>query len=37
MAVYYLLPAAEGRGREIIKRLPYECASLSPSVRHIFT
>ena len=25
---YYLPPAAEGRGREIIKRLPYVCMSV---------
>ena len=33
----YLPPADEGRGREIIKRLPYVRVSVRPSVRHIFT
>ena len=33
---FHLLPAAEGRGREIIKRLPYVCASVRPSIRHVF-
>ena len=28
---YYLLPVAEGRGREIIKRLLYICASVRSS------
>ena len=30
---YYLSPAAEGRGWEIIKRLPYVCAYIHVSVR----
>ena len=30
---YYLPPAAEGHGREIIKRLPYVRASVRSSVR----
>ena len=32
----YLPPAAEGRGREIIKRLPYVRACVHPSVHHVF-
>ena len=32
LILYYLPPAAKGLGREIIKRLPYVCASVCPSV-----
>ena len=31
--LYYLLPAAEGHGQEIIKRLPCVCVSVHASVR----
>ena len=34
---YYLLPAAKGSGREIIKRHLCVYACESPSVHHIFT
>ena len=32
-SVYYLSPATEGCGQEIVKCLPYVRASVSPSVR----
>ena len=34
--VYYLPPAAKGRDREIIKRLPYLRAYIRASVHHVF-
>ena len=33
---FYLPPAAEGLGQEVIKRLPYMCVSVHASVCHIF-
>ena len=40
-SLYYLLSSAKGRGRELIKRLPYVRAfvraSVSQSVHHFFT
>ena len=40
-AIYYLPPATEGHGREIIKRLPYVHESMHesicPSVCDVFT
>ena len=36
VTIFYLPPASKGCGWEIIKRLPYVQASVSPSIRQVF-